>query len=157
MEMCEQLLKSGYKIEPTLAFEDYKEADFRRSYPEYQTIKCNIVHPNMSQIQEFYKESYLTYIPTRYSEGTSLSAIEAMSTGCPVIVSDVGGLGNIVLPGFNGFVVSPSVKEFVNVSKTLLKNPELRNELSRNCSSMNRIFGKQRWEMQVLAAIKDFL
>jgi len=157
MEMCEQLLRKGYKIEPILAFEDFREIDFKAAYPQYSTMNCDIVHPGMNQIQEYYKKAYLSFIPTRWSEGTSLSAIEAISTGCPVIVSDVGGLGNIILPGFNGYIIPPSVNEFVTATEKLLNNIEKRNELARNCTSMNQIFGKTRWEEQIFDAVKSLL
>jgi glycosyltransferase involved in cell wall biosynthesis len=157
MEMCEQLLKKGYNIKPILAFEEFKGLNFKKEYPQYSQLNCEIVHPDMNQIQEYYKEAFLSFVPTRWSEGTSLSAIEAISTGCPVIVSDVGGLGNIVLSGFNGYIIPPSVSEFVSKTEELLNNVEKRNELSRNCESMNKIFGKKRWEAQVFNTIKSLL
>ena len=136
-----------------IAIEDFKNTEFKSAYPQYSKMNCRIVHPQMDQIQKYYQEAYLTFIPSKWSEGTSLSAIEAMSTGCPVIASDVGGLGNIILPGFNGYIIPPSIDEFVAKTEELLNNVEKRNELSRNCRLMNQIFGKRRWEEQILKAI----
>lgn len=157
MEMCKILINKGYNIEPILAFEDFRNDEFKIRYPEYKRMNCTVVHPTMDQIHKYYKEAYLTFVPTKWSEGTSLSAIEAMSTGCPVITSDVGGLGNIVLPGFNGYIVPPSVNEFINITEKLLNDITKRNELAFNCSSMNKVFGKGRWEKQILNAIKPLL
>lgn len=157
MEMCDILLKKGYKIEPILAFEDSREEQFKFSYPEYGSMNCKIIHPDMNNIQEYYKQSYLTFIPSRWSEGTSLSAIESISTGCPIIVSDVGGLGNIVLQGFNGYIVPPSAIKFAEITEKLLIDVDKRNELARNCIVMNKIFGKKRWEDQILDVINTYL
>jgi len=157
MGMCEILLKEGYKIKPILAFEEFNIIKFIDKYPQYKNLGCEIVHPKSNEIQELYKQAYLTFVPTIWSEGTSLSAIESISTGCPVIVSDVGGLGNIVLPEFNGYIVPPTINDFVRITKKLLNDVNKRNELARNCSCMNKIFGKKRWEKQILEAIRPIL
>jgi glycosyltransferase involved in cell wall biosynthesis len=44
------------------------------------------------------------FVMTSFSEGTSLALLEAMACGLPVIVSDVGGNGNIISHGENGFL-----------------------------------------------------
>lgn len=157
MEMCKALKDKGYNIEPILAFEDFRENDFKNQYPQYNDIDITVVHPSMNKIHEYYRQAYLSFVPTKWSEGTSLSAIESISTGCPVIASDVGGLGNIILPGFNGYIVPPSTNEFISVTEMLIKNPDKRNELSRNCKSMNQVFGKKRWERQIIEAIREFI
>jgi hypothetical protein len=53
---------------------------------------------------------------------------------------------NIVLPGFNGYIIPPTVEEFVRTTEELLNNIAKRNELAYNCSTMNTVFGKKRWE-----------
>jgi glycosyltransferase involved in cell wall biosynthesis len=46
---------------------------------------------------ELYRAAALTLVPTRYSEGTSLSALESMATAVATITTDVEGLRD--LPG----------------------------------------------------------
>ena len=41
-------------------------------------------------------------------EGISVTAMEALDKGIPMIVTDVGGMGELVVDGKNGWVVSPS-------------------------------------------------
>lgn len=157
MEMCKILIEKGYNIEPILAFEEFRDSDFRVNYPEYKNMNCRIVHPSMDEIHLLYKEAFLTFIPTIWSEGTSLSAIESMSSGCPVVASDVGGLGNIIIPGFNGYIVPPTVNDFVTITERLLNNIDKRNELSKNCKIINQVFGKSRWEEQIINSIEFLL
>ena len=81
----------------------------------------------------FHKEFDICVVPTIYSEGTSLSLIEGMASGCIPVSTHVGGLTNIILDGYNGFLVHPDedsfykkIEEVLNLSKadfnTVAKN-----------------------------------
>lgn len=63
---------------------------------------------DMAEILGVYQHFDVAVVPTRWSEGTSLACVEAICAGVPPVVTPVGGLGNLVLPGFNGCVVSPT-------------------------------------------------
>lgn len=56
---------------------------------------------------EFHSGFDIAIVPSVGSEGTSLSLLEAMSAGCAVIATDVGGMSNLVLDGHNGILVKP--------------------------------------------------
>jgi glycosyltransferase involved in cell wall biosynthesis len=45
------------------------------------------------------------FVLTSDSEGLSLSMMEAMMSGLPAVVSDVGDLGDLVEHGVNGYLV----------------------------------------------------
>lgn len=156
IQMCEQLHKDGYKIKPILAFEDYNSDKVNSLL---KNCKCDymIIHPKMSEISEVYKKTFLSFVPTKWSEGTSLSAIESMCSGCPVISSDVGGLGNLIIPEFNGIITTPTVEAFVNETKRLLDNPSIRNRMSKNCASLRDCFGTDRWKKQVNQVIDSLV
>lgn len=47
------------------------------------------------------------YVSASFSDGTSVSLLEAMATGLPVVVTDVGGAAEWVKPGLNGWLVPP--------------------------------------------------
>lgn len=154
LDMCEILYNKGYNIKPILAFEDFAEEQLK-SLTEKYSCHFEVVHPKMNEINQLYYEAFISYVPTRWSEGTSLSAIESLCTGCPIIVSDVGGLANIVIKGFNGDIVEPDVDSFVRATEKILKNPDIRNKWAKNCKEMRFAFGVKRWNDQVLEVIKE--
>lgn len=60
------------------------------------------------------------FINTSVSEGISVSIMEAMSFGIPVIATAVGGTPEIVKDGYNGFLL-PSNPSSEEVAETLIK------------------------------------
>lgn len=57
-------------------------------------------------LARMYKRAAVTVVPSFY-ESFGLVAAEAMACGCPVIASDVGGLGEIVVHGQTGLTFPP--------------------------------------------------
>jgi glycosyltransferase involved in cell wall biosynthesis len=70
-------------------------------------------------------------LPSRY-EGLPLSLLEAMAQGCPVVVSNVGGMREVVRDGTEGYVV-PSQDPLALASSVgvLLDDPEKRTAMGR--------------------------
>jgi glycosyltransferase involved in cell wall biosynthesis len=56
---------------------------------------------------EYYQNACCAVFPSLY-EPFGIVAIEAMALGCPVVVSDVGGLGEIVKHAHNGVTIYPN-------------------------------------------------
>jgi glycosyltransferase involved in cell wall biosynthesis len=61
------------------------------------------------------------------NEGTPVTAIEALATGCPVVATRVGGVPDVVDDGVDGFLVAPgAVQELAARLAELARDPELR-------------------------------
>lgn len=60
-----------------------------------------------SMRNELYQVADVAVFPSLY-EPFGIVALEAMAAGCPVIVSDVGGLGEVVDEGITGLKVPPN-------------------------------------------------
>lgn len=65
-----------------------------------------------------------TYILPSFNEGLPISILEAMSYGCPIISTEVGGIPEVVTD--NGTLVTPGNSEDIwNAMKRYTDNPEL--------------------------------
>lgn len=56
-----------------------------------------------NKLPRFYRSADL-YVAATHSDGTSISLLEAMACGCPVLVSDIPGNREWVIPGVNGWL-----------------------------------------------------
>jgi glycosyltransferase involved in cell wall biosynthesis len=69
------------------------------------------VHRGLStespELKELYRRASVFVLPTR-SDCYSIASLEAMASGLPVVVSDVGGIEDIVAEGETGFLTKPN-------------------------------------------------
>jgi len=65
------------------------------------------------------------------NEGTPVTAIEALASGCPVVATRVGGVPDVVTDGEAGFLVEPGdVEELAARLSQLANDPGLRTQMS---------------------------
>lgn len=65
-------------------------------------------------------------------EGLSIALLEAMAVGTPPVVTDAGGLAEVVADGEHGLVVPPrDADALASAIGSLLRDPELRGRLGR--------------------------
>lgn len=101
------------------------------------------------ELLEIYRNADICVIPTLYSEGTSLSAIEAMANGCSVIVSNIGGLGNLVIPNYNGIICEPTEKAFFKATSQLIENTNERKMFILNAYKVvENSFSLKAWKQE---------
>ncbi|WP_345992288.1 glycosyltransferase family 4 protein [Chryseobacterium sp. Chry.R1] len=107
---------------------------------------------------EFNLNHHITLIPTYGSEGTSFSLLEGMACGAIPIASNVGGMTNIVIDGFNGFLVEPKSSEYFKViEKIILMEKNHLKILSENSKgTLENGFSKELWENRWLSYIEKF-
>jgi len=102
-----------------------------------------------------HQEHDIAVVPTVGSEGTSLSLLEAMSASCAVICTEVGGMTNIILDGYNGLMVSPGdSNDLYNAIKYLVDNPSERIEMARlGHDTVSKAFSYDKWKKEWLSVI----
>jgi glycosyltransferase involved in cell wall biosynthesis len=67
------------------------------------------------------------YVQPSHNEGMSLSILEAMAAGKPVIATDVGGIREVLRPRENGLLIRPhSSQSLVESMLELIAHPDLR-------------------------------
>lgn len=82
------------------------------------------------------------------SESFGVAIVEASSCGIPVIVTNVGGLPEVVEDTITGLVVEPNnVTSIANAMKYLIKNPSLANEMGRR--GRERVVNNYSWDVCV--------
>jgi glycosyltransferase involved in cell wall biosynthesis len=73
----------------------------------------------------FYEKSDVVVVPSLWPEVSPIVAMEAMSKGNVVIVTNMGGAHELVDNGVNGFVVEPDQTEIRDKLLYLAKNPRV--------------------------------
>jgi len=72
------------------------------------------------------------YIMSSVNEGLSLSILEAMAAGKPVVITDVGGARELVEDGITGLLISPGSSEAIAESLVaLLEDPARMSTIAR--------------------------
>jgi glycosyltransferase involved in cell wall biosynthesis len=120
-------------------------------------------HPNVSfysrhhhEIQREHESAHIEVVPSLWSEGTSLSCLEAMAAGCALVCSDVGGLGNLVMPGYNGLILPPRIQFFTKAVADLLHNPQKASEMGHRAYQVAKMsFSREAWENRVESLLED--
>ena len=107
----------------------------------------------------FHAPFHIAVVPTIFSEGTSLSACEAMASGCFPIVSHVGGLTNIILDKFNGRSFYPSEDELYKTIHEVLDMDltEFKNITIRAYESAIKTFSRDVWAEKWIAVINNVM
>lgn len=98
---------------------------------------------NMSQA---YLRADIAIIPTKHSEGTSLSCLEAMQFGLAIVSTFVGGLSNLVLDEFNGLLIPPTSEALIGAIDRLVSDVDLRRRLGGNAHEVAKCFSKAKWQ-----------
>lgn len=91
-------------------------------------------------------DKHIAVVPTIGSEGTSLSLLEAMSAQCAVICTDVGGMSNIVLDGYNGLIADRNSESLYYCIKKLIDDEQIRKILSKRAyETVKEAFSYEVW------------
>ena len=105
---------------------------------------------------DFHKPFDIAVVPTVKHEGTSLALLEAMSAGCAPVSSNIGGLSNILIDGYNGLMINPEQAELEAALEKLITSPELRHKLSENAyNTVKEGFSFSKWSARWLKVIAE--
>ena len=103
---------------------------------------------------DIHRDKDIAVVPTIGSEGTSLSLLEAMASGCAVICTNVGGMTNIVLNGYNGLMISPEEEELYRALNQILDNNQLRSSLQKHAyATIRSSFSLAKWQEKWIEVI----
>jgi GT2 family glycosyltransferase/glycosyltransferase involved in cell wall biosynthesis len=149
--LVKEIVPEFMEAYPELEFHFVGQADFEEKDAVEQLVNRyqeRVIWKilEMQEMHEAYEQADITLIPTQYSEGTSLSCLEAMAAGNAVIATNIGGLTDLVIHGFNGLLMEPSVPRLREALSLLCDNPELRNQLGKNARDVASAFSLKSWQ-----------
>jgi len=94
-------------------------------------------------LRKLYSIAYVCVLPS-YAEAFGMVLLEAMSSGCPVIGSEVGGIVNVIENGANGFTFRKGdVKDLERKLNTILDGC-IRTKIGREA---RKIIEKYSWRL----------
>jgi glycosyltransferase involved in cell wall biosynthesis len=114
---------------------------------------------SIEEIKELYALSDVCLYPSSVSEPFGLTMLEAMATGKPIVVTNAGGMPEIIKDGINGFVIP--VRDFELLAakiNTLLEDKKLRRRLGYTGREMvESQYTKERVTRDTLSVYKKVL
>ena len=148
-----RLLDENYNIKVTIAGTGEDEEWMKNELKDYENVLFTTYVSSESLI--IHSDKDIAVVPTVGSEGTSLSLLEAMSSQCAVICTNVGGMTNIVIDGYNGLIISPNSNEIYFAMKKLVEDKELRNDLAKKgYETVKCGFSLEKWKEKWINVIE---
>jgi len=117
-------------------------------------VKVKGYNPNKELKRKYFEFNY--YLQLSISESLSMTVIEAQQRGLVPIVSNIGGLKDLVQNGKTGIIQNfTDYKKLVDETITVHQNPELYNLLSRQCiENINKNFTTELEAQRLLEMYK---
>jgi Glycosyltransferase len=108
------------------------------------------------QMPQAYKDADISLIPTLYSEGTSLSCLEAMASGNAVIATRIGGLTDLIINNYNGLLIDPNEQSLKEAIETLLNDHNKLSLFKERAIDVAKAFSKDSWTDRWKKLIQSF-
>jgi len=93
-----------------------------------------------------YRSSDIVALPITHGTAGTFACLDAMASGCAIVATDVGGLTNLLVSGFNGWLVPPTAKAVSEAVRMLALDGALRQRLGAQARQTALALSRQRWE-----------
>lgn len=152
--VAERLLNKYHDIKITIAGTGPDEKYIQQKLSKYTQVEfCTY---NNGESLSIHADKDIAVVPTLGSEGTSLSLLEAMASGCAVVCTNVGGMTNIILDGYNGYIINPEEEALYAAMTSLIENKDTRKMLQLNAyNTVSHAFSLEKWQKKWLQVIKQ--
>jgi glycosyltransferase involved in cell wall biosynthesis len=139
VNVAKRLMASDKEVTFTFAGEGPEIKSIEKLIEEYPG-RVEIITFNADESLDVHKNFEIALIPSLGSEGTSLSLLESMASGCIPVATSIGGMTNIVIDRFNGFLVAPKEEELLETLKFILSDDNSVESIS-NAAYLTAKFG----------------
>ncbi|KEY57828.1 glycosyltransferase family 4 protein [Serratia sp. DD3] len=106
------------------------------------------------ELIEMYHKADLFVLPSSY-ETWALVGLESMSTGLPVLMTNVGGIPEYLEDGYNGFFIKQDGKDISEKIIKLIRDENLYKEMSINARNTAIAHSWEKGAMQYLEIINE--
>lgn len=145
MAVAKRLVKEYEDVRITIAGDGTDEKLLKSNLKSYPQVK--FIRYQSQESLAIHADKHIAVVPTLGSEGTSLSLLEAMASGCAVVCTNVGGMTNIVIDGYNGLMIAPEEEELYQALKRLIEDEALRAAVAkRGYESVVAAFSLNKWQ-----------
>lgn len=153
-QVVKDILTENSNVEVTFAGEGTDEKYLRTTFQNFKNV--NFIKYQAHESSKIHSNFDIAVVPSIASEGTSLAVLEAMSAGCAVVATNVGGITNIIIDNYNGLLANPEFKDLKQKILMLIKNKELRERLSLNAIQTIKFgFSYEIWKLRWIKVIND--
>lgn len=129
---------------------------FMKWYNQQDMKRVKYTWREMKDMPSIYKEADVSVVPTTYAEGSSLSALESLASGVPLISTYIGGLSDITQNYVNGLLIKPdSVDAIIEGIEYMYHNRGHLRKMRENALNMIPAFSKTRWDTQITKIVKE--
>jgi len=131
VEIAKIVSKKSKNVRFVLAGDGSERDKLESIIERYGLQKSFTLIGHTENMDYFYKDLDL-YINTSIHEGIPMSILEAMSYGLPVIAPEVGGIGEIIDDGVEGYLIhGRDPEDFAERCIRLVENRQLRAKMSK--------------------------
>jgi glycosyltransferase involved in cell wall biosynthesis len=138
------------------------EGDETNKYKAYAKEKAVLEQISFSgyvpreEMPDKYRQADIFVLPS-YNEGMSNALLEAMASGLPVVVTNVGGTEELVDTG-NGYIFEAgNAEELKNILKEISENPERLKTMGENSRKRAKAFDWEKISLAYLKLFKDLV
>lgn len=153
-ESAKKLLNKYDNLEITFAGDGLDKDYLSNLFKDNQRV--HFIRYNYGESSTVHMQHDIAVVSSIGSEGTSLSLLEAMGTGCAVVSTNVGGLTNIVINEFNGMISDINSESLYFCLEKLIVDSELRNRVANNAyDTVKYAFSKEKWKERWKVVIEN--
>lgn len=128
---------------------------FSQAHRDKKNVK--VTWKPTDEMVQLYQQADISLVPTISTEGLSLSLLESMSCGLPVITTPVGGLGDAVIDRYNALVYDPNHEDLTHYIRLLAEDEELRFKMGQRSREIAvECFDMEIWKAKWRNLISQF-
>lgn len=146
LEVTDKLLGRYNDVSITFAGDGPLKTYIESKYQKEKRVNITSFTSDKSVAVQY--EYDIAVVPTIFSEGTSLSLLEAMAAGCFAIATHVGGMTNIIIDGFNGILSYPDVNSVYDsiVRAIEMKRQDFSSIIRNGYETVKKGFSIDHWK-----------